>query len=59
LAAAAVRLAAEATPGVETVDGMWYRRTIEIGGEGGWLGVRPLADVSALELTLTIQPWAR
>jgi AraC family transcriptional regulator of adaptative response / DNA-3-methyladenine glycosylase II len=33
-------LAARATPGVETVEGNEYRRTIKVDGQAGWIAVR-------------------
>lgn len=43
-------------PGVERLDAQGYARTFRLGAVTGWLQVRPLADVPALELTLSETP---
>ncbi len=45
-------------PGVERLDAEHYSRNLRLGDASGWLSVRPLADRSALELTLSdsLQP---
>ncbi|MBF5045898.1 DNA-3-methyladenine glycosylase 2 family protein [Aggregicoccus sp. 17bor-14] len=45
-------LARRALPGVETVDAGVYRRTIRVGGRGGWFQVRHLPEAGSLELTV-------
>ena len=49
-AAAIGFLAARATPGVESVDGNGYQRTIELDGKTGSIGVSPASDAPALVL---------
>ncbi len=43
-------LAARATPGVESVDGRRYRRTITVDGKNGAISISPLEQDSALSL---------
>ncbi|MGQ0713593.1 MAG: AlkA N-terminal domain-containing protein [Gemmatimonadaceae bacterium] len=45
-------LAPRATPGVESVDGDRYARTIAFGSHSGWLVVTPAQDPTALEVQL-------
>ena len=45
-------LARRALPGVETVDGGVYRRTVRVGGRAGWFQIRHLPEVGSLELTV-------
>lgn len=45
-------LAARATPGVETVDGDRYARTMAIGSHRGWVVVAPASRPNALEVEL-------
>ena len=43
-------LAARATPGVEAVDGLRYRRTIAVGKHRGWIEVAPSTRVNSLRV---------
>ena len=45
-------LRARAIPGMETVDGGVYRRTVEIGGEAGFIEVSHLPGRSSLSVTI-------
>jgi AraC family transcriptional regulator of adaptative response / DNA-3-methyladenine glycosylase II len=51
---AAIRdfLSTRAIPGVERVNGESYARSVSVGGKQGWIEVRPVPKVDALELAV-------
>jgi AraC family transcriptional regulator, regulatory protein of adaptative response / DNA-3-methyladenine glycosylase II len=55
----AALLAAEATPGVETVSDGEYRRTMAIDQAAGWFSVQPVPDQHLLRLALQLSDYAR